>query len=80
MMSLSLQQQITAQTRIPREVHFGVIGGANLSQYSFLPTVTQKMMQGVTSGLAIRYIEETFFGLQAEFARHGACLFQDRQA
>ena len=48
MMSLSLQQQINAQTRIPREVHFGVIGGANLSQYSFLPTVTQKMMQGVT--------------------------------
>ena len=67
MMSWSLQQQITAQTRIPREVHFGVIGGANLSQYSFLPTVTQKMMQGVTSGVAIRYVEETLFGLQAEF-------------
>ena len=63
---IGLQQQITAQTRIPREVHFGVIGGANLSQYSFLPTVTQKMAQGYTGGVAVRYIEETLFGLQTE--------------
>lgn len=63
---LGLQQQISAQTRIPREVHIGVIGGANMSQYSFIPTVSQKMTQGYTGGVAIRYIEETFFGLQAE--------------
>lgn len=67
MTSVSLQQQITAQTRIPRELHFGVIGGANLSQYSFLPSISQKMTQGMTGGVAIRYIEETLFGLQAEF-------------
>jgi len=64
---IGLQQQISAQTRIPREVHIGVIGGANLSQYSFSPTVTQKMTQGYTGGVGIRYIEETYFGLQAEF-------------
>ena len=64
---LSLQQQISAQTRIPREVHLGIIGGANLSQYSFLPSISQKMSQGFTGGVAVRYIEETFFGLQAEF-------------
>ncbi len=63
---LGLQQQISAQTRIPREVHFGVIGGANLSQYAFVPSVSQKMTQGYTAGVAVRYIEETFFGLQAE--------------
>ena len=55
-----------AQTRIPRELHFGVVGGANLSKYSFAPTVTQQMTQGYTAGVAVRYIEETFFGLQGE--------------
>ncbi len=66
MVLAGLHQQMSAQTRIPREVHFGLIGGANLSQYSFAPTVTQKMTQGYTGGVAIRYIEETLFGLQAE--------------
>lgn len=55
-----------AQTRIPREVHVGVIGGATLSEYTFHPSVSQKMHNGATAGVAIRYIEETFFGLQAE--------------
>lgn len=59
-------QQLWAQTRIPREVHLGVIGGANLSEYTFAPNVTQKMTNGYTAGVAVRYIEETLFGLQAE--------------
>lgn len=54
------------QTRIPREVHIGAIGGANISQYDFFPKLTQKWTQGYTGGVAMRYIEETFFGLQAE--------------
>jgi len=60
------RNELAAQTRIPREVHIGLIGGANLSQYSFQPKVTQQMSTGYTAGVAVRYIEETFFGLQAE--------------
>lgn len=56
-----------AQTRIPREVHVGVIGGANLSQYSFHPRVSQQWVpDNYTAGVGVRYIEETYFGLQAE--------------
>lgn len=55
-----------AQTRIPREVHLGVVGGANLSQYTFHPRVTQQFAGSYTMGVAARYIEETYFGLQAE--------------
>lgn len=58
--------QLSAQKRIPREVHLGVIGGANLSEYTLYPRVTQKLTQGYTGGVAVRYIEETLFGLQAE--------------
>lgn len=63
---LSYIGQGLAQTRIPREVHLGVIGGANLSEYGFNPRVTQQMNQGYTGGVAVRYIEETLFGLQTE--------------
>lgn len=59
-------QPLSAQKRIPREVHLGVVGGANLSEYTFSPNVTQKMTNGYTAGVAVRYIEETLFGLQAE--------------
>lgn len=57
----------SAQTRIPREIHLGAVGGAVLSEYTFHPSVTQKMTRGYTAGVAVRYIEETLFGLQAEF-------------
>ena len=56
----------SAQTRIPREVYVGAIGGANLSSYTFYPKVTQKMTPCYTAGVALRYIEETYFGLQVE--------------
>lgn len=55
-----------AQKKIPREVQFGVLGGANLSQYRFSPTITQNQSVGYTAGVGVRYIEENFFGLQAE--------------
>ena len=58
--------RLLAQTRIPREVHLGVVGGGALSEYTFHPQVTQQYTKGYTTGVAIRYIEETLFGLQAE--------------
>lgn len=58
--------RVAGQTRIPREVHLGVIGGPMLSEYSFHPSVTQQYTRGYTAGVAVRYIEETLFGLQAE--------------
>lgn len=56
----------SAQKRIPREVHIGAVGGQTLSEYTFHPSVTQKYTRGYTAGVAVRYIEETLFGLQAE--------------
>lgn len=55
-----------AQARIPREVHLGVKGGAMLSQYSFHPRVSQRFTGSYSMGVAARYIEEEYFGLQAE--------------
>lgn len=58
--------EAVAQTRIPREVSVGVIGGANLSDYDFHPSVDTQLSKGYTMGVAVRYIEETYFGLQTE--------------
>lgn len=63
---LILSTNSFAQARIPRELHLGVVGGANISQYTFHPRVSQRYTGGYTMGVAARYIEESFFGLQAE--------------
>jgi len=55
-----------AQPKVPREWDFGVMGGANLSQYNFYPKATQDQYTGYTAGVAVRYIEEKYFGLEAE--------------
>lgn len=55
-----------AQPRIARHVDFGVIGGTAMSQFKFDPSVSQNMSIGPTFGVAARYTEEKFFGLQAE--------------
>ncbi|MDO4496769.1 MAG: porin family protein [Bacteroidales bacterium] len=55
-----------AQQKVPREWDFGVVGGTNMSTYNFYPKVTQKMGSGMTAGVAVRYIEEKFFGIEAE--------------
>lgn len=55
-----------AQQKVPRELQYGLIGGANLSEYRFAPSITQNQSQGYTFGVAARYIEEKIFGLQAE--------------
>lgn len=55
-----------AQPRVPRHLDLAVVGGATLSQYNFDPTISQDMAKGYTFGVAARYIEEKYFGLQAE--------------
>lgn len=55
-----------AQERIPREIHLGVVGGANISEYTFHPIVSQRYTGSYTMGVAARYIEEQYFGLQME--------------
>ena len=62
-----------AQPKVPRELQFGAIGGANLSSYTLSPSVTQKQSTGYVAGIGVRYIEEKFFGLQGELlvARRG---------
>lgn len=64
-----------AQPKVPREWNIGVVGGSNLSRYSFNPTVTQDQYAGYTAGVALRYIEEKFFGLEAELllTQRGMC-------
>jgi hypothetical protein len=59
-------ESVWGQAKVPREVQFAVLGGAALSNYEFDPSITQSMAQGYTAGVAVRYIEEKFFGLQAE--------------
>lgn len=56
-----------AQPKVPRELQFGLLGGSNLSSYTFNPKVTQSKSVGYTAGVAARYIEEKYFGLQCEF-------------
>ncbi len=55
-----------AQPKVPRELQFGAIGGANLSSYTFNPSVTQDKSLGYTAGVGVRYVEEKFFALQGE--------------
>lgn len=65
-LSLCQFEMSSAQERIPREIHLGVVGGANISQYTFHPTVSQRYTGSYTMGVAARYIEEQYFGLQME--------------
>ena len=66
-----------AQSRVPRRLEYGVLGGATMGRYTFDPKITQDMAKGYTFGVGVRYIEEKYFGLQAEaiLTRRG---FRDR--
>ncbi len=55
-----------AQPRVPKELDLGIVGGAVMSHMNFDPTISQDMAAGYTLGISARYIEEKFFGLQAE--------------
>lgn len=66
LMVLSHASWVAAQERIPREIHLGVVGGANISEYTFHPIISQHYTGSYTMGVAARYIEEQYFGLQME--------------
>lgn len=56
-----------AQKPFPKEHSLGVTGGVVLSKMTFRPeTIIQDMRMGPTFGLVYRYIEEKYFGIQAE--------------
>ena len=55
-----------AQKKFPKEHSFGVTGGMTLSKMTFRPRVVQDFLPGATFGVTYRYIEEKYFGIQAE--------------
>lgn len=61
-----LPLQMIAQPRVARHLDLGVTGGVVMSSYTFKPTVTQNQAMGYTAGIAARYVEEKYFGLQME--------------
>ena len=62
----SLAATAVAQPKVPRELDFSLMGGANMSSYSLSPSVTQDKSLGYTAGVGVRYLEEKYFGLQCE--------------
>lgn len=62
-----------AQKRIKREVHIGVKGGTTWSTLSISPNIRDQYTLGYTGGVALRYIEERFFGFIVELnlTQHG---------
>ncbi len=63
---LLLPLRSTAQPRVARHLDLGVTGGVTMSRYTFNPTVTQNQALGYTMGITARYVEEKYFGVQAE--------------
>lgn len=57
---------LQAQTHYDANISVGVKGGVGFSEVFFNPSVQQKMAQGFTGGVMVRYIEENHFGLIAE--------------
>ena len=55
-----------AQKPYPKEHSFGITGGVDLSKMNFTPSIPQDMKMGYTMGVTWRYVEEKFFGVQAE--------------
>lgn len=56
----------SAQHYYTPDFSLGVKGGMTISKMDFMPSVRQKMTQGVTFGLMARYTEEKLFGLIGE--------------
>lgn len=55
-----------AQGSFKKELSVGASFGTNFSFVGFTPKVDQKMLQGFTGGLTIRWLTEAHLGLQAE--------------
>ena len=63
---------ICAQIEEPRNIlEIGVNGGINMSQMDIQPKIRQKMLNGINTGVSIRYTSEKYFkmicGAQVEF-------------
>lgn len=56
----------SAQHYYTPDFSIGAKGGVTLSKMDFMPSVRQKMTQGMTFGLMARYTEEKLFGLVGE--------------
>ena len=57
---------ISAQKHYVPHVHVGFHAGMGMSQMSFSPSVEQKMLNGITAGMAFRFAEERHVGLMVE--------------
>ena len=57
---------VCAQKPFPKEHLIGVTGGMNMSKMTCRPSIVQDYKMGETFGISYRYIEEKFFGIQAE--------------
>ncbi len=55
-----------AQPDFKKELNIGLSQGASISRVVFDPYVSQKLFQGYTGGLIIRYISEPHLGMQLE--------------
>lgn len=64
--AISTALPAAAQREYSPNFSIGAKAGATLSRMSFSPEVHQKMTQGTTFGLAVRYTEEKIFGLIGE--------------
>lgn len=64
--SIFLPFTIRAQRQYEPHFAVGAKGGATFSQMAFTPGIEQKLVQGLTAGVAVRYTEENFFGLIGE--------------
>lgn len=64
---LSVSGYAWSQTRLAKpELYFGLSGGATASQIGFNPTVRQDLYTGINGGALIRYVSDTYVGLQGE--------------
>lgn len=71
---------LPAQAQVGEQRHnfsIGVNGGINMNSVSFSPTVRQKNLMGINSGLTLRYISEKYFKmicgaqLEVNFSQRG---------
>lgn len=66
-LSILSASAVWAQKPFPKEHSLGVNGGVVLSKMTFQPqTIVQDFRLGPTFGITYRYIEEKYFGIQAE--------------
>lgn len=58
---------VLAQRYYTPKIYVGGKAGTTFSQMSFSPDVKQSMLMGYMAGVSVKYTEENYFGLIAEF-------------